>query len=224
MNLSEDFQDVLDEYGEPVSYAKPSVDELNRWSGKIPETLIDFWRLYGWTSFLKGQLWLPDPADFTPLMETVFGNDPQIDHTRCHLVAYSAFGKLFIWSEQFQRITIQTIHGWVFASAITDDLYADDADKIATFAFYGDVKTDYNSVDEAGKPLYARAVKKYGSLEPGECFGFVPALVLGGSGNLEEIQRVKALEHFIFLAQLQPLTLYKWEGTTMVPVRQIGSS
>ena len=71
--------------------------------------------------------------------------------------------------------------------------------------------------------LFNRAVKKYGSLEPGECFGFFPAHVLGGGGNLDDIQRIKALEHFILLAELQPLTLMKWEGTTMVPVRQIGT-
>lgn len=61
-----------------------------------------------------------------------------------------------------------------------------------------------------------------GSLEPGECFGFFPALALGGGGNLDDVKHIKALEHFILLTGLQPLTLMKWEGTTMLPVRQVG--
>jgi len=222
MALSKNFQYSLKKFGEPITYANPTDAELASWSGIVPEPLIDFWRLYGWTSFLKGQLWLPNPRDFDPLMETLFAGDPQIDYRTCHLIAYSAFGSLYIWSEEFNVINLELPHGWVLCGTITANDPKGNLDNLATFPFFGDIKTAYNSVDEDSKPLYSRAVKKYGALEPGECFGFVPALVLGGSGNLDEIKRVKALEHFIFIAQLQPLTLMKWEGTNMMPVREIG--
>ncbi|VAW85422.1 hypothetical protein MNBD_GAMMA16-2147 [hydrothermal vent metagenome] len=223
MELNEDFQDVLEDFGEPTTYDKPQSSELDAWSRHIPEPLVDFWHTYGWSSFLKGRLWSPNPHDFDPLMEVIFEDDPEIDHKKCHLVAYSAFGSLSIWSEQFQIIRVSLVQGWIFVPGITDNELADDPNKQATFPFSGDAKTSYDSMDENGKRLFSRAVKKYGSLEPGECFGFFPAHVLGGGGNLNDIQRVKALEHFILLAELQPLTLMKWEGTTMVPVRQIGT-
>ncbi len=223
MTLNEDFQDVLEDFGEPTTYDKYQTSEFDTWSKHIPEPLIDFWRIYGWSSFLEGRLWLPNPHDFDPLMKLIFEGDSEIDHEKCHLIAYSAFGSLDIWSEQFQVIDIDLIQGWAFVDGLTDRKSADDSDRLATFPFLGDADTDYDTVDENGKPLFSRAVKKHGSLEPGECFGFFPAQVLGGGGNLDEIQRVKALEHFILLAELQPLTLMKWEGTTMVPVRQIGA-
>jgi len=222
MALSEDFKYSVNKLGEPVIYDKPVEEDLGLWSGRVPETLIDFWRAYGWTQFLKGRLWLPDPDDFAPLMEVLFEGDPDIDPTTCHLIAYSAFGDLYIWSEQYQAINISPNQGWIYASGLTDNDFADDPNMIASFPFYSNVKTGYNAMDEKGKPLYNRAVKKYGALESGECFGFVPALALGGSGNLDEIQRVKALEHFILVSQLQPLTLMTWEGTTMKAIRPIG--
>jgi hypothetical protein len=221
--LNEDFQYYLTKFGKPETYETPNNEELSAWPGHVLEPIIDFWRQYGWTSFINGQLWFPNPREFSPLMEALFKNDPEIDHKKCYLIAYSAFGTLYIWSEQFRVLRIALPEGRCFCTWITEEHFEGEIDRLATFPFFGDVKNGYDSEDENGKPLFKRAVKKYGALEPGECFGYVPALAMGGSGNLGEIQRVKALEHFIFVSQLQPLTLMKWEGTSMVPVRHIGA-
>jgi hypothetical protein len=223
MMVNDAFQYSLKKFGAPKTYDKPEQEELQKWSGHVLEPLIDFWRSYGWTSFINGQLWLPNPHDFDPLIEALFESDDEIDYHKCHLVAYSAFGDLYIWSEDFRVIRISLPQGWLYCRGITEAEFEGDLQKLANFPLFGNVKTGYDSVDENGKPLYKRAVKKYGALEPGECFGYVPALAMGGSGNLDEIQRVKALEYFIFVSQLQPLTLMKREGTSMVPVRHIGA-
>jgi hypothetical protein len=223
MLLNAGFQYSLKKFGEPDIYDKPSPKELDVWTSQVLEPLIDFWREFGWTSFLKGRLWLPNPHDFTPLMEVLFDEDPDIDHTKCHLISYTAFGDLGIWSEEVRVIRVSLPQGWCFCEGITGGPFEGNIENLATFPFIGNVKTGYDVVDENGKPLFNRAVKKYGALEPRECFGYVPALAMGGSGDLDEIQRVKALEHFIFISQLQPLTLMKWEGTSIVPVRHIGA-
>ncbi|RMP31864.1 GAD-like domain protein [Pseudomonas coronafaciens pv. atropurpurea] len=36
-------------------------------------------------------------------------------------------------------------------------------------------------------------------------YGFVPALALGGPMELENLQKVKTIEHLTFLSQLSPL-------------------
>jgi hypothetical protein len=36
-------------------------------------------------------------------------------------------------------------------------------------------------------------------------YGFVPALALGGALTLANLQKVKAVEHLVILAQLAPL-------------------
>ncbi|WP_259779841.1 DUF1851 domain-containing protein [Aestuariispira ectoiniformans] len=79
-----------------------------------------------------------------------------------------------------------------------------------------------NAYDEDDKPLFARAKKKLGALEPGECYGFFPALAMGGAPKLENLKRVQALEHFLFLAQLQQFTLVDFLSRPVREVRLIG--
>jgi hypothetical protein len=53
--------------------------------------------------------------------------------------------------------------------------------------------------------LFRRARRKLGLLKSDEMYGFVPALMLGGSEELENLEKVKIIEHLIFLSQLSPL-------------------
>jgi hypothetical protein len=70
-------------------------------------------------------------------------------------------------------------------------------------------ETDF--VDQYGEPLYRGCQEKYGRLEPGECYGFFPALAISGifgpHRTIENIRRVKAMEHFAILAQLDAFQL-----------------
>lgn len=219
--LSEDFQYLIEKMGQPQTYGRPDASYINSLRQKFPHTLVDFWETHGWCSMAAGKLWMPNPADFDDLMDVVFTDDSQINHSKCHVIAYSAFGKCWIWSEQLQDISIRLTRGWVYSSAMVDGELSDYPDNNVT-SFSTGKEDKYDQLDSDGKKLYARSRRKYGELEPGECYGFFPALALGGSGNLEDIKRVNALEHFALLAQIAPLTLIKFEGTSMVPVRTIG--
>ncbi|MGC1333460.1 T6SS immunity protein Tdi1 domain-containing protein [Pseudomonas sp.] len=57
---------------------------------------------------------------------------------------------------------------------------------------------EYNDVDH----LFKKARKKLGALLPDEMYGFAPALMLGGSGSLASVEKVKAVEHLMLLSQL----------------------
>lgn len=43
---------------------------------------------------------------------------------------------------------------------------------------------------------------KLGPLEVDEMYGFVPTLTIGGAPKLENLQKVKIMEHLTFLADL----------------------
>ena len=70
---------------------------------------------------------------------------------------------------------------------------------------------------------YLLVPKETCNLELGECYGFFPALAMGGAPKLENLKRVKALVHFAFLAQLQPFTLMDYLARPIKAIRQIGS-
>jgi hypothetical protein len=73
-------------------------------------------------------------------------------------------------------------------------------DKIALF--FASQNRESNDLDD----LFQLALKKLGSLQPDEMYGFVPALALGGPGDLKHLQKLKTIEHLTFLSQLAPLT------------------
>jgi hypothetical protein len=54
--------------------------------------------------------------------------------------------------------------------------------------------------------LFKPAVEKLGELKADEMYGLVPALALGGSIDLEHVEKVKTIEYLEFLSQLSPLT------------------
>ncbi|MGF6232841.1 hypothetical protein QFZ27_006796 [Inquilinus ginsengisoli] len=82
--------------------------------------------------------------------------------------------------------------------------------------------------DQYGDPLYRRCQEKYGRLEPGECYGFFPALaisdIFGPHRTIENIRRVKAMEHFTILAQLDAFRLARVGVEGAEPVRPIAEA
>jgi len=59
-----------------------------------------------------------------------------------------------------------------------------------------------DQTDDKDAPLFGRALELLGPLAHDEMYGFVPALALGGPCRLDHLQKVKAAEHLMFLAQL----------------------
>lgn len=68
------------------------------------------------------------------------------------------------------------------------------------FATMSKNSLDEKDVDE--KLLFESACKKLGPLEFDEMYAFVPALALGGTNKLENLKKVKVIEHLNFLADL----------------------
>lgn len=50
--------------------------------------------------------------------------------------------------------------------------------------------------------FYHEAVEKHGQLDYNQCFGFVPLLALGGSKDIDHLDKVKIIEHILLITQL----------------------
>ena len=53
--------------------------------------------------------------------------------------------------------------------------------------------------------VFTPALRRLGRIKYDEMYGFVPALALGGASSVDHLERVKAVEHLVMLAQLAPL-------------------
>ena len=78
--------------------------------------------------------------------------------------------------------------------------------------------------EDSGKaPLMFQKVRSaLGEVALGECYGFVPALKLGGQAKVENVRRMSALEHFSILAQLGPVELFDYSDMSQKFVRHLG--
>lgn len=61
----------------------------------------------------------------------------------------------------------------------------------------GELDEEYLSIKQ-----YKAATKKLGNLEYDECFGYVPLLALGGKESVNNLKKVKILEHIALIAEM----------------------
>ena len=220
-------EEIIEFYGGFTPYEKLSADYIGAWRGKLPESFLEFWQHYGLGSLAQGSFWFCKPERFVDVVESIFTGDKEIDPAKCHVFGYSAFGELYIWSEEHWTIQADLLYNTVSVS----NLDKPEHKKMANFersiwasiSFRGDKKPYLNDTyDNKEKPLYLRAKKKLGALEPGQCYGFFPALAMGGQPVLESLQRVDAEVHFSFLAELETFRLINFLEWPAKFIRNIG--
>ncbi|MFH3651715.1 T6SS immunity protein Tdi1 domain-containing protein, partial [Acinetobacter baumannii] len=85
---------------------------------------------------------------------------------------------------------LNIINGEVFQNSVgfNDEKHKND-EIIRNFFAFSDLD-EFDRKDENLKPLFDRAVKKYGPLSSNEVFGFEPALALGGKSVLQNLKKL----------------------------------
>lgn len=220
------FATLLDDNGPPEQAFRPQPEELASLDGHLPSDLLAFWRTYGIGMWKQGKFQFCLPQHFAPLAQRLFVGDSQLTPDETYIVGFSAFGELLAWNEKYQRLSIDL----PLASVSVSKLNENKPEKIYPIAVplyrlkYEDSFNFFEDTDEAA-PLFARARKRLGQLALGECYGFVPALPLGGPARLDHLERMDALVHFSFLADLGRcrLLVRSEAGAQETMVRMIGS-
>lgn len=163
------------------------VDEncIRKYSGKIPQVLMDIWQEYGVGSFFGGYLRVINPDDYMDILkDSYFRGDVSIP------ILVTAFGDVITWEEgKYTRIVRYRYNDFELMIGRFDLFLKLLGDK-------GFLRRFFTLED------YAQAVEKYGKLADDECFGYVPLLALGGKEDVEHLQKVKTKEHIAVIAQL----------------------
>jgi hypothetical protein len=197
-NMDEDFALFLEHFGPAIDrrYVPPST--IARYRGKLPDQLLAYWEEYGWCGYADGLFWTVNPQEYEPVLEAWIGETPFMEQDAYHVIARSAFGTLYLWGERTGgTLRIFAPASWCFASTPDDDLDLDFEMRL----FFGGLSRATNDVED----LFAPALQRLGRLTHDDMYGFVPALALGGAPTLANLQKVKAVEHLVILAQFSPL-------------------
>ncbi|MFQ6571947.1 GAD-like domain-containing protein [Pseudomonas sp. UM16] len=198
------FARFIEKFGEPVGRQEVPVSSIERYRGKLPNLLLEYWAEHGWCGYGDGIFWIVNPQEYEGVVASWLDGTKFEIFDAYHLIARSAFGDLYFWGEETGgslKITSVASRSTTFMSKLPKD----QMDKrLQNFLLSTEVEcNDYGD-------LFKPAKKKLGVLHHDEMYGFVPALMFGGPDTLEHLEKVKAVEHLILLSQVSELEPYSF--------------
>ncbi len=203
--MDEYFEYFLKQFGPPVERRWVPQSSIDRYRGKLPDQLLAYWEEHGWTGYADGLFWTVDPQEYEPVVDAWLGDTSFMEDDVYHVIARGAFGEIYFLGERSaSRLSI------VAVDAVMMKPFSPPSDRDrAVLAFFSAQNRGANDLcDVNGKRLFTRALKKLGPLKYDEMYGFVPALALGGPATLNHLQKVKAIEHLVMLAQMSELRMF----------------
>ncbi|TCM61434.1 hypothetical protein EC844_12832 [Acinetobacter calcoaceticus] len=188
-------------FGPPTQVERVTEQTLHRYKGKLPDQLLEYWKVFGFSAWGNGLFWLVNPEDYQDVLDAWLEHIETLPFEEYFVIARSAFGDLKVWG---------TIHGncYKIASTISsvfpsmEEIKKGEENYLVRSFFASQDKNFLDFDDWKNKPLFERAVKKYGELNQHEMFGFEPALILGGEVKLENVRKLPIISHLQFLASL----------------------
>jgi hypothetical protein len=195
--MDENFAGFLEDMGPAFDKHYVPTSSIERYRGKLPDQLLQYWDEYGWCGYADGLFWTVNPHEYEPALEAWIGDTPFMERDAYHVIARSAFGDLYCWGEK----TGFTLRVCCIGSFAVPHARSTAPLEIAAQRFFGIRNLKENDFDD----YFARALKTFGRLKADEMYGFVPAIAAGGNGDFEDIHKVKIVEHLLLLAQLSNL-------------------
>jgi hypothetical protein len=194
--MDEDFEYFLEKMGPTLEKRAVPASSIERFRGKLPDQLLAYWQEHGWSGYADGLFWTVDPQEYEPVLEAWIGNTLFMESDAHHIIARSAFGGLYFWGKR-TGYSLKLFAPGAYVLPMSGMGIRGSLDQQAQ-RFFGSIDREENDFAD----MFAPAVKKLGHLQHDEMYGFVPALALGGLATLDHLQKVKAVEHLVLLAQL----------------------
>jgi len=198
--LDEDFDYFLAKMGPPIEKRDAPPSRIERYRGKLPDRLLDYWQESGWCGYGDGLFWTVDPHEYEPVLEAWIGDTPLMEQDAYHIIARSAFGKLYFWGEKTGYSLQLFAPGAYCFPAASRSIRNIDLEMQVFFGMQSRKANDYLQ-------MFSATLKKLGPLKQDELYGFVPALAFGGESSVDHLEKVKAVEHLVLLAQPAPLEI-----------------
>ncbi len=167
--MNEDFGYLLSKFGKPADPVFLTDEEIASCRGRLPESLLEFWRQVGLGAWGNGLFQFCRPAEYASIMKTVFKGDPEIDSGNCMVFGYEAFSQLHVWHHTLGGMKVDLLFADVEAdfSADAKQLEIDEKlgpDQVIAVSLYNVVKAA-DIKDEDGEAMFERAVQALGATQ-----------------------------------------------------------
>jgi len=213
-SLGEDYYEIaIAKYGDTKKTVIPDLAEIERYRGRVPDSLLRIWAEQGWGSWRQGRFWFCDPAFLQPLVNSILRGDPEYPAEKAVPFGYDGLGMLHIWAGDWKILRIDPIDGRADLSKMISwntvlqrpiDMADSFLYEFEDFLQFGDYFAALIEEAEEDEDMMPKLIERYGELQPGEIYGFFPATVMGGGTSIENIQRTPLIAHLNFIFQMQP--------------------
>ena len=207
------FQDVKELIEDEAPHVFAPID-WRPYVGKVPETLIEIWKLVGSASWGNGGYQTIDPSYFRSSVDAALKSSPLNGESAIPYIL-SAFGRIISWHPEHGLISIDPASGRNLISKSPKKRREQPSGDIEILSGFPVPR----STDLA---LYSSAIKKLGRLAQNEIFAFVPALMLGGEAKIDFVEKQAADVHMDILTQTIDFKTFYIEGgldgATLVPL------
>lgn len=169
--------------------------KIDYYKDKLPNILLDNWKIHGFSAFKDGLYWLTDPDEFRDLLDTHLEKTILEGKPRLHVIARSAFGRLFIWEEHVgTTVELDLMLHNLYYDSQKEKLTAEQEEEEMKNLLQ-EIPRVSDMYDKDGKPLFKEAMQKCGKLAEDEIYAYKHQLYLGGENNMENINKVNLYIH-----------------------------
>ncbi|WP_119079985.1 T6SS immunity protein Tdi1 domain-containing protein [Chitinophaga alhagiae] len=169
------------------SFPPAAATTIDKYSSRLPGFLLQLWKENGYCSFSKGFFWLVNPDDLAE--ETA-------------AVAPDFKGALPALRTGLGAVFFEHNGAWHSYDPVYLDVTSYENFSLADVMNYS-VTADESLNEYYYHHLYKKAYKRLGPVSYDECYGFVPAVALGGELAADSLQKVKLREYLQILSQLE---------------------
>ena len=98
--MDEVFSIFLETFGGPVDRQEVPASSIERYRGKLPSQLLEYWGEHGWCGYGDGIFWIVNPQEYEGVVASWIEGTKFEQRDTYHLIARSAFGDLYLWGEK----------------------------------------------------------------------------------------------------------------------------
>lgn len=194
----------IESIGAPIYRQEVPPSSIERYRGKLPDKLLEYWAEHGWCGYGEGIFWTVNPLEYEGVVASWLESTPLATRDIYHLVARSAFGDLYLFGEN-TGFSLKITAALSRYTGSTYEIAENDMNREVEL-FFSSIDKEYNDFDG----LFDSALKRLGAPDKDEMFAFVPALTLGGRISLKNLEKVKTIEHLVLLSQITNLEPYSF--------------
>jgi hypothetical protein len=216
------YENAIKKYGEPQEGESISPDHIDTYRSHLPDTLLEFWKIYGIGKWMNGYFQFCQPTKYIPIIDMIFDGDKDFNPHKTHAIGFSAFGGILAWNEQHGVMNIDPLDLRVSCGQLFKPAPEKTPGSRLGIAVQSVDEDVYDKADENGKPMFKRALKAYGELGFGQIYAPKLHPALGGTITVDNFRPADALVAMSIGVQTGTFTLYNTTIPSVPAVRTIG--